>query len=253
MSQANDHYVIHPTYTRDSLRKMFGTVNETYTSQPVAVFQARNNVNLTDAINLAAELPEGAFLAGGFFKSLVRGTPAEDYDVFFTSSHAVLSLVNRIQQAPADSFLFGYIAQKSIRAFQNSPDRTLVFTHPSKPPINLIRIRWFDNPIDAIDKVDLRLCRVALDSQLNIHIHPETLRDIRESKVRLMNVALPISTGIRLKKLLEDNWSWASSDWSQSEGTALIKNADKQIKKAIKSGTNNLLQLHGFEIPEENR
>src|SRR4051812_36248831 len=93
--------IIPPFYDVDDVDYLYESVDDNYDRMPVSTFQTRNRILLPEAIQLAMELPAGAFIAGGFVKSIINQMPVKDYDIFFTSESALKNLVRRIHNAPA--------------------------------------------------------------------------------------------------------------------------------------------------------
>lgn len=161
-----DKIIVPAFYEEDDVRYLFDARRGQYLSMHAAVFQRRKTFKLGDAVSLAAELPSGAFLAGEWFKEIVRGQKVSLYDVFFTGSDALVSTVNRIHNAPEGSYLHGYDSVDSLLDFKDGDKVMMTFDCPGKPSIRLMRVRWFSAVEDALDKAETTASSYALDNEL---------------------------------------------------------------------------------------
>lgn len=235
-------------YNEGDVDNLFGGVYHNFETWYATNFAARKNLNLDEPIKLAMELPEGAFIAGGFIRSIKCAEPTKDYDIFFNGSEAVAKLLRRIQHAPEGSFLHGYTSVNSFKDFASGSLKYITFTHASKPSLQLVRVRWFDRADVAIDKFDMSFSQFALDHKLALTFSTQGWEDIVTKRARLLgNVVFPLSTGFRLKRFIESGWQFSGDSYSRDEYIRLAnQHIEKLKKKAVKAGQPASTNVEGF-------
>ncbi len=199
----------------------------------VSTFQIRKNIQIPQAIELAMEMPNGCFLSGGFVKSALANKVPNNYDIFFNGSRAFESMLRRIHNAPEGSFLHGYTSDKSAAQMRDrAGGKVMLFKHPTKPPLQLVRIRYYDTAADLIDKSDFTVCMFALDNQLMMTYTTDAVEDARAKRLRLNKVSFYNSTGIRIQNLEKEGYMWADSGrYSNYDRRDMINSAKGQLKR----------------------
>jgi hypothetical protein len=202
-------------------------------TQLVNVFQQRNEVDISPAIALVNELPDGCYLAGGCFKSLILKSTPKDWDIYFDSQEAFLSLIRRIQNAPEGTLLHGYLPEMSLVDFAKSSRRCYNFEHPDKQPLQLVRIAWLSDASDAIAHFDMRHCMIALDTSLRVTFAERAVTDIKSKRIALLSNSFP-STPFRMLTLHEEGWTpSATARFSGMDVSSLITTARNNLNKGI--------------------
>lgn len=169
--------------------------------------------------SLICALPDGAIVAGGFMTAVVAETKdATDIDVFFTSEKAFLDAV-RVFTNPEDCGWFDEQEGWAIKGYKldektaldlvvNPQDwdrlrrvRYLKFVHPSRPPIQLIKLVWYESAEHVIDSFDLTVAQFALDCTTGeLVFNPISWVDIARKRIVLHRMQFPASTLRRVIK-----------------------------------------------------
>lgn len=167
---------------------------------------------LLDSLYVA--LPDGAIIAGGFMTAIVQETKdATDIDVFFTSESAFKEAFDRLQKgAEHGSYdeecwaIKDYKLDPSI-GVDNKDDtrmsglRYVKFVHPTRPPIQLIKLVWYESAEHVIDSFDLTVAQFALDVATgNLVFNPISWVDIARKRLVLHRMQFPASTLRRVIK-----------------------------------------------------
>lgn len=95
---------VSPIYAYGELSSLFEPGSYSYQRLHVSTFQTRYNVKLDEAIALAMELPRGAFIAGGFMKSIRHDEPVSEYDIYFRGSENLTRLICGFTLATMEEF-----------------------------------------------------------------------------------------------------------------------------------------------------
>ena len=150
---------------------------------------------------LVSKMPAGAYLAGGFMRSLMAGDNSfDDIDVFFNSSQSFIAMVELIS---TDTYFTGYKVNRDMAAFWKSANRyrLLNFIPPdnSKPKLQLIKLAWFDSPEAVIDSFDLTCCQFSTDGK-QLCFNPRAIGDVKEKRLKLHKTNSSLTTLERLIK-----------------------------------------------------
>lgn len=131
-------------------------------------------------------LPKGAWIAGGFLRSIVADEDDSqgDIDFFFNNEKAFSQMLDMIKNPPKEAKnIFGYY---NI-AVETPTDQLRVVTCHSevmnRPDIQLIRLFWYESPEHVIDGFDFTVCQLATDGE-KIYYNPLTFDDIRTKTIR---------------------------------------------------------------------
>jgi hypothetical protein len=133
-------------------------------------------------------LEDKVWIAGGFLRAMIAGEDDRngDIDFFFgddpswSITYNMLLKPNEIQK-PA----FGYysmpqydISWKKLRVMDFNSEI------PYRPNIQLVKMVWYDTPVDVIDSFDLSVCQIAIDKH-NIYYAPTAFEDIKSKTIRV--------------------------------------------------------------------
>lgn len=186
------------------------------------LFKDRDKSNRLLA-SFLVDLPEGAYIAGGFPLSIVRGTKdSNDIDFFFTSQDAFVKTLDKFLHGdeldseewayagyePADQDLILNLNSvqeagcfKVGNTYEHPLDgcRFVKFVHPTRPPVQLIKLVWYDSPEHVIDSFDFTCVQFILDKK-SIWFSPYAAWDVSEKRLKLHRVQFPHATFRRLIK-----------------------------------------------------
>ncbi len=109
---------------------------------------------------------DGAWIAGGFVRSLISGETPRDIDVFFKDNEALLHFVraNRLEVC----------YDHKRRLFTSSKDGH---------KIDLVDFMYFRDVIELLNSFDFRMCQVALSGFYELWANPKGLQDIKDKKL----------------------------------------------------------------------
>jgi hypothetical protein len=158
--------------------------------------------------NLVEFLPGGAIIAGGFLTSVItEEDKSKDIDMFFLSEAAFRDTIAFLTKGDAfhkENGSWAY-AGYTIKGGK-MPDldklgdlRFLVFEHPSRPALQLLRMVWYDSAEHVIDTFDLTLCQFAV-TQTGITYNPMAWIDLSRKRIVMHRCQFPASTLRRIIK-----------------------------------------------------
>jgi hypothetical protein len=172
--------------------------------------------------SLAAAMPNGTIIAGGFMTAVMgNNKDAQDIDLFFTNPISFAIAFNRLTEPTADKLsskdwdferdehwaIEGYKLDKASEACfdkqGNVKDTTrfVKFIHESRPPIQLIKLAWYDNAEHVIDSFDLTVAQFAYDvTTQDLVCNPVSIMDLMGKKIVLHRMQFPSSTMRRVIK-----------------------------------------------------
>lgn len=184
--------------------------------------------------SLISALPEGTIIAGGFMTAVMgNNKDAQDIDLFFTSADAFADTFNRLIEAGDENTfqknfskeeqwaIAGYKLDNGSRAslvqqkaefgmsglalpggWTVSHDtRYVKFVHPTRPPIQLIKLAWYKDAEHVIDSFDLTVAQFALDVATgDLVCNPISIMDLVGKKIVLHRMQFPSSTMRRVIK-----------------------------------------------------
>lgn len=177
--------------------------------------------------SLACCLPDGAVIAGGFMTSVMgENKDAKDIDIFFTSEKAFKETVKYLMNPEEIPNFFkdehwAFLDYKPDEATQKAlidaakkdegltqgealslkNVRFLKFVHPHRPPIQLIKLVWYDNAEHVIDSFDLTIAQFACDVKTTeIVFNPASVFDLTRKRIVLHRMQFPASTLRRIIK-----------------------------------------------------
>ena len=176
-----------------------------YSNAPLSTLKDRGiESRLLD--NLIEHLPDGAIIAGGFMTTvLLDERDAKDIDVFFTSESAFRAMVAKLT-APVEDNSDAWAYQGYTIKGGKLPDldklgdtRFLVFEHPKRPALQLLRMVWYDSPAHVIDTFDITVSQFAAD-KTGLTFNPLAWIDLSRKRIVLHRLQFPSSSLRRLIK-----------------------------------------------------
>jgi hypothetical protein len=153
-------------------------------------------------------LPDGAVIAGGFMTSVMQGDKlAKDVDIFFTSAKAFDETCQLFLNPPEDEEAWAYHDYKldpstDLDAFSSNNGqafRFLKFVHPTRLPVQLVKLVWYDSPEHVIDSFDFTVAQFAA-SGTSLYCNPLSVFDLAKKRLVLHRIQFPASTLRRLIK-----------------------------------------------------
>ncbi len=178
-----------------------------YATSPLTILSERGIENrLFD--NMVEYLPEGVIIAGGFVTSVIlEDDKAKDIDLFFTSEVAFRAMVEvltrqRTPEEKKEDWAFdGYQWKDGVAMDLDKlgDTRFIVFTHPKRPSIQLLRMVWYDSAEHVIDSFDLTVVQFAAHRD-GLTYNPAAWLDLSRKRLVLHRMQFPSSTLRRLIK-----------------------------------------------------
>ena len=187
-----------------------------YSRLPLKESLYRRGIYSSIITNLTKHLPAGAFIAGGFIASLVRGVKEQkpsDIDIFFNSGDTFLQTYKLFTNPPGDDggVFHGYHTDIELDQLtrQNSRTTRLVkFTNedPEKLPVQLIKMVWYDNAEAVIDSFDFTACQFAVDGDQFV-FNPIAMVDLYRGRLVMHRYQYPAETLYRVIKYTKKGYS----------------------------------------------
>lgn len=171
-----------------------------YAKSPLSVLSDRGIQNrLLD--NLVQFLPDGAWIAGGFMTGVIlEEEKAKDIDLFFSSQLAFTATVNLILNPPEDAWAYkGYTLKEGTVLSKLGDARFIVFNHPTRPALQLIRFTWYESAEHVIDTFDFTIVQFAADKH-GLYYNPLSWIDLSRKRLVLRRMQFPGSTLRRVIK-----------------------------------------------------
>lgn len=184
--------------------------NTQYATAPLSILSDRGIENRL-LENLHEFLPNGAILAGGFVTHvLLEESRAKDIDLFFTSEEAFREMIDFLEKTPEfhkanGSWAYsGYKIKGGVMPDLNKLGETrfLVFEHPTRPALQLLRMVWYESAAHVIDTFDLTIVQFAIDKN-GLTYNPASFLDLSRKRIVLHRMQFPASTLRRLIKYAE--------------------------------------------------
>lgn len=171
-------------------------------------------------------LPDGAFIAGGFFMELLAGLDRKDIDVWFTSEEAVSSFLADLREALKEDPLVEYDFREEV----NPASGVSTFIAPAKhTPISLNSSYLFTDANHIIDSFDFTVVQVAVGRDRMVRLGPTTLSDIEN--MRLVFHRPQNSLYYRTKRYLQKGFRPTSEAWETIAQLAPRLNHELQVFK----------------------
>jgi hypothetical protein len=197
-----------PFWTPEENPHFISRTELTYARAPLEVALEQRNLSNRLLESLCAGLPEGVFIAGGFMTAIMQGRKdAHDIDLFFTGDaafEATLDLLLNAQKEDDDLWAWkGYTlssqTQPAVLKSNLKDLRFVQFVHPKRPPIQLIKLVWYEDPEHVIDSFDLTVAQFATDGR-DLIFNPMAPTDLANKRIVLHRMQFPASTLRRLIK-----------------------------------------------------
>lgn len=204
---AKTTFQVAPHWTPETAPSFLRRTDVQYARLPLSTLSDRGIENrLFD--NLREYLPEGAVIAGGFMTSVLQDDKnASDIDVFFTSEKAFRETMNLLNDPPEEAWGWsGYKLDTDLDVNSQSL-RFVKWVHVDgkRPPIQLVKIVWYEDPTHVIDSFDLTIAQVAATSDA-LWVNPLTPMDLVRKRIVLHRMQFPASTLRRLIKYAQKGY-----------------------------------------------
>jgi hypothetical protein len=166
-----------------------------------------------DFINgLIKHLPTGACLAGGYVASvLCPEKKASDIDIFFIGPDAFVQTFDLLNNPPSDESGWvwrGYTTTTTIDELVKNRLRVVNFVNedPMRPPIQLIKMVWFDNAEHIIDSFDFTVTQFCVSDGMLIY-GAASFADLHANRLIIHRHQAPIDMLIRLVKYAKKGYN----------------------------------------------
>lgn len=221
-----------PTWTKETAPNFFNRTTTEYVKLPLSSLGDRGLS--TDTIEgIIKGLPDGCYVGGGLVTSMLQAkNEFKDVDVFCTSETAFVSLFNllstleekpkKVKKDPLEALMDkarGVEGEedtqdihKHLRGYKLSPNfdikaflsdsvknRYATFVHDKQPPIQIMRLGWYDSPEHVIDTFDFTIVQAIVDRDY-VYMNPLTPLDLSRKRLVLHRMQFPASTLRRLIK-----------------------------------------------------
>lgn len=219
-----------PYFTFDKMPSFFYRSDIKFDTMPL---EHLKNVGIHNDIfdEIISLLPEGAYIAGGFMRSILarENKFCGDIDIYFNSSKSFESMIGILQNLNSDgeNFFNDYYCEKSLREIRlNSKSYRLInflSKDKNKPSIQLIKLIWFESPQHVIDSFDFTIVQAATDGK-NLYVNPVIWRDLTNKEIHLHKTQNPITTVNRLIKYEQKGYFASPEEFSivANEAAAIV-------------------------------
>lgn len=219
-----------PYFGKDDEPEFFKRTLTKYKSMPLS--QLKKMGCWHDKLDgIIPNLPEGAWIAGGFLRSIIGKEKefAGDIDFFFNGSLALEQMVEYLTQGFYSSSSMkeafgGYKPNMSIVKYINGSYRLLDFipVNGNKQPIQLIKLKWFNSPESVIDSFDFTATQLIMDSE-NLYYGLKTFDDIENKVLRFhrINTPHPIVSLNRILKYREKGYVMENEQFEKIANSAV--------------------------------
>lgn len=164
---------------------------------------------------LQARLPDGAWVAGGCFESLIRGEKPKDYDLFFRDEEAfeetLQLLTATIADDPEDTDIeepasgYGVASPGSLDEVRDKSCRFVDLERAHKPKIQLIKTMWYPSLAHVLHSFDFTAAQVGMDNT-GVVLNPLAVLDISRKRLVLNRMTFPSSTLRRMIKYTQKGY-----------------------------------------------
>lgn len=160
-----------------------------------------------ELVSFAKHLPKGSFLAGSFVASLFsKEHKPTDIDVFFDSGSVFLDAFDMMVNPPDEETawaLKGYKTNITRDELCSGSEqmRVVNFKHedPDRPPVQLIKMVWYDNCEHVIDSFDFTVTQFGVDGE-DLVFNPASVLDLLNSQLIIHRHQFPMESLYRLVK-----------------------------------------------------
>lgn len=198
---------ISPLWSKDNAPLFLSRTETNYVSIPRTQLQKRS-INDPFLDSILDILPDGAYVVGGAVASILSSSnTSKDIDIAFTGENAFKQCLSLIlggatnSKEDNESPFKGYEIQEDPDAFfkDTSSFRFLSFKHSTRPPIQLLKLAWYDDPFHIIDSFDFTVVQFALNKN-TLYFNPLSVLDLARKRIVLHRMQFPASTMRRLVK-----------------------------------------------------
>lgn len=159
---------------------------------------------------LQARLPDGAWVAGGCFESLIRGEKPKDYDLFFRDEEAFLETLDLLTDEELDYEDAGRLASGYEEAIDRdqiakSSCRFVDLNKEGKPKVQLIKTMWYPSLSHVLHSFDFTAAQVGMDNT-GVVANPLAFLDISRKRLVLNRMTFPSSTLRRMIKYTQKGY-----------------------------------------------
>lgn len=131
-------------------------------------------------------IPKGAWLAGGFLRSMIAGEDelSGDIDFFFNSEDSFDKMLELIKHPVSGAEkAFGYYSIPEYESVEKLRIIDCTSLVSFRPNIQLVRLFWFDSPEHVIDSFDFTVCQFATDGE-TLWFNPQAFEDIKTKTLK---------------------------------------------------------------------
>lgn len=229
-----------PFFTRETAPDLFERSNVVFESIPIELIK-NNSWRSKLLFDMIPHLPEGTYIAGGFLRAIIVNdeNTSGDIDFFFNSSDAFGKMIDLLIGRNALNVFSKYTTGTELNYFRNESQyyRLINFNadlkYDNRPPIQLIKLIYFDSPEHVIDTFDFSIVQFATDGQ-RLYFNPQSFDDLRDKKLNLHKTQSSIITLNRVLKYEEKGYSADPEKFKEI--------ADEAAKMLLNSGMEKLGQ-----------
>lgn len=197
MSQLKQIASVNPYWNKETAPTFLSRTTTQYVSHPTEILTSRGISSML--LEIANELPDGAFIVGGAVLSLfLNNTDSKDIDIAFCSEKDFLEIANKILKQ--EGLFKGYICTTTHEDWMESqkPDsdkrlRFLQFTHKTLPTIQLLKLVWYEDPFHIIDSFDFTIVQFALGKSEFVY-NPLGIIDAHRKRIVMHRMQFPVSS-----------------------------------------------------------
>lgn len=194
-------------FNEDAEPKHYMRTKQEYCSMLLSDILKPRNIYNKELVSLVKHLPVGAVIAGSYVASILNPEhKPKDIDIFFTDGLAYLDTYNLFVNPPKedDAWVFrGYKPSVSLEELENSSKiiRLVNMKHddPSRLPVQLIKMIWYDSPEHVIDSFDFTVTQFCVHAGI-LTFNPASLVDIFRNNLIVHRHQFPMDTLYRLVK-----------------------------------------------------
>ncbi len=198
---------LEPYFDQETSPRHYDRTKTLFCSLDLEAFLKPRGIYNKELTSLVKHMPAGAVIAGGFVVSVLNPAyKATDIDIFFTDGTAFLAaydLLTTPADAPDAWALQGYVPSISKENVYNNSKmiRLVDFKHPdpSRLPIQLIKMVWYEDVEHVIDSFDFTVTQFAIESG-TITFNPAALLDLFTNNLIIHRHQFPMETLYRLVK-----------------------------------------------------
>ena len=165
-------------------------------------------------VALQSRLPDGAWVAGGCFESLIRGEKPKDYDLFFRDEEAFEETLALLTASIADlddsdveepATQYGVASPGSLDEVRDKSCRFVDLIRDGKPKIQLIKTMWYPSLAHVLHSFDFTAAQVGMDNT-GVVLNPLAVLDISRKRLVLNRMTFPSSTLRRMIKYTQKGY-----------------------------------------------